>query len=744
MNARLDAISLSAAKLEREKVELAIERAKLEARKASVAKIDDVINDGKRLRAYILEGLASLEKKLCNVVAIGDDEWHINAILTDAGHEFLRKLASDAESIGVAHSKEFARSVKPRRHLTVSEWADAKRVLKTGTSNPGPWRTSLVPYLREIMDCLSVHSPVRRVVFMKSAQVGGTEAAINWLGYVIDHAPAEMLMVMPTLELMDRFVKRRLNRLIDETECVAAALKGNPKRDASNSLGLKSFPGGSLILAGANSPNSLRSDAVRYTICDEVDGFEWEVGVEGDPLTLIENRMRTYARRKLFLVSTPTIKGYSRIEQEYMRSDRRRYHVPCPHCGELQDLKWKNLKWKTSQPRAGKTAGYSERKIVSAAWYECEHCGASIEEHHKPAMLAAGKWIAEAPDEKTRGYHINALYSPIGMGLRWTELAQKWLDSQSDVGELKTFVNTYLGETWEDLARKKTDASDLRLRCEPYPLRTVPPGCMRITVGVDTQDDRLAVLYLGHGPDRQWWVLDWVELPGDPGRDQVWDSLRELLSSPLRNAFEKNIFPAAIAIDIGGHHADDVKAFVASWQGRSIVMAVKGANRRLHAVLPKRPEKKEFTHRGRVIRSGVEVWEVGTEHAKDRLYNDLAGDSELPPEQRRAHFSEDLDDAFFDQLTSESFNHARNRYELKKGKRNEALDTWVYAWAAAHHPLVRIDKMRDQDWEALAAKLESPDIDEEKVDTPTDKKTRPVTRAHSSRNVNRWGWHDFY
>ena len=173
-----------------------------------------------------------------------------------------------------------------------------------------------------------------------------------------------MLMVMPTLELMDRFVKRRLNRLIEETDAVAAVVKGNTKRDASNSLGLKVFAGGSLIMAGANSPNSLRSDAVRYTICDEVDGFEWEVGQEGDPLSLIENRMRTYARRKLFMVSTPTIKGYSRIEQEYQRSDMRRYHVPCPHCGEPQHLKWKNLKWKTALPSARAVPGVT----VTAYW----------------------------------------------------------------------------------------------------------------------------------------------------------------------------------------------------------------------------------------------------------------------------------------------------------------------------------------------------------------------------------------
>lgn len=704
MNARLESIPLASARLMREKVELDIEKTKLDTRRRSVLKLADMVENGRWLKNRLETRLIDLEAELLETITPGDDEFHIHALLEDALHRFLAAAAAELADLGESHQKSAAAGLRPRRPLTVSEWADAKRVLKTGTANPGPWRTALVPYAKEIMDCLSAHSPVARVVFMKSAQVAGTEIAINWLGYVMEHAPAEMLMVMPTLELMDRFVKRRLNRLMEETDAVSALFKGNVKRDAGNSLGLKVYPGGSLIMAGANSPNSLRSDAVRYTICDEVDGFEWEVGNEGDPLTLIENRMRTYSRRKLFLVSTPTIKGASRIEQEYLRSDRRRYHVPCPHCGEVQHLRWSNLKWRTSPLAENSTA----RKVVINCWYECEHCGASIDEHHKPAMLAGGRWIAEVPEEKTRGYHINALYSPIGMGLRWTELAQKWLDVQGDFGELKTFVNTYLGETWEDPTRKKSESRELITRAEPYRLRTVPRGCLKITVGVDTQDNRLAVHYLGHGKGRRWWALDYVELPGDPGRDQLWHDLENMLATPLRNNSGRDLLPAAVLIDIGGHHADDVKAFSVNHKLKCIVMAGRGSPRRLNSVLPRRPEKKEFNHRGKIIKGGAEVWEVGTEHAKDRLINDLAGDKELAAEERRGHFSADLDEGYYDQLTSEHYNPVKNRYELKKGKRNEALDTWVYAWAAAHHPLIRIDKMRDPDWEALAAQLEPP------------------------------------
>lgn len=706
MNDLAPPATLAAARRSRQTVEAAIERAKLDAARARVVRRVAVVEHARALRAQVLAALDRLAREVLEVWTPDDDEWRAHAVLAEAAARALEGIAATAGA--ESYQQALGRAARPRRRLAVSEWADRHRWLRTGTAQPGEWRTSLVPYTREIMDALSAHDPCNEVVIMKAAQVAGTEVALNWLGYLISHAPAEAMLVMPTLELRDRFVKRRLRPLIRETDVVRDALGGQRSRDADAGIGLLSFPGGSLILAGANSPNSLRSDAVRYVILDEVDGFDWEVGKEGDPLALIENRQRTYSRRKTLLVSTPTVRGASRIEQRYQASDRRRYHVPCPDCGVMQPLRWANLRWHAAARPS--TLGEPEQATVTAAWYECADCGARIDEHLKPDLLARGQWIAEAPGAPTRGYHLSALYAPLGLGLRWAEIAQKWLDAQGDRGRLQVFVNTYLGETWEDKRRHATEARDIAERAEPYALRTAPADCLLVTVGVDVQDDRLSVQWLGHGAGRRWWALDWVEPPGNPTHDAVWDGLLDLLLQAIPHAAGGQLRVRAVGVDIGGHHTAQVKAWVTR-AGAALgvpVMAMQGSRHRATAVLPRRPMHSELTASGKRARRGTPVWQIGTEVAKDVLYNDLAADAELPPDERRGHFAADLPPEYYAQLTAESFNPIRNRYELRRGRRNEALDTWVYALAAAHHPLLRVDKMTERHWQDLRQMIVPP------------------------------------
>lgn len=590
-------------------------------------------------------------------------------------------------------SAAMAQAIRPRRRLTVSEWADAHRILPAkGSSEKGQWRTSRTPYLREIMDALSDSSTVQRVVFMSCTQVGKTEVGLNWTGYIMEHAPGPLLTVLPTLDVRKRWVLQRLKPMIDETPVLSAIFDTRRTRDGANSEDMKDFPGGVDILSGANSPSSLASMPVRYVLCDEVDRFPWEVGHEGDPLGLIDERTKTFPRRKVLLVSTPTIKGASRIDEEFEASDMRYYHVPCPHCGSFWPFKWPQVKWDGGLTRA---------------WYVCEECGAEIEEHNKTAMLEAGRWIPARPAAAVRGYTINALYSPIGLGWSWLELARTWIGCQGDRAKLKRFINTALAEAWEDRSRKQVDAHDLAARADDVAMRNVPPGCLIVTAGVDTQDDRLELHVIGHGADRRWWVLDYLVLPGDPSRDEVWLTLAEALNTPLRNAWGKDLHIKACAIDMGGHHTEDVKAFTLSRRTpRCKLMAVQGSRHRQGTILNTRPQKKDHNWRGKVIKNGVEVWQVGTEVAKDKIYNDLAGDADLPAEQRRVRFPTGLPENYFAQLMSEVFDPEKNRYILRKGKRNEALDTAVYAHAAAHHPTLRVDKLRAPDWERLRQVLE--------------------------------------
>jgi phage terminase large subunit GpA-like protein len=263
-----------------------------------------------------------------------------------------------------------ALALRPDPRLSVSEWADAHRFLsQTASGEPGPWRTERTPYMREIMDCLSPSSPVEKVIFMKGAQIGGTEAGNNWIGYVIHHSPGPMLAVQPTVEMAKRWSKQRVASLIDSTPVLRDRVKEARSRDSGNTVQSKEFPGGILVMTGANSAVGLRSMPVRYLFLDEVDAYDFDVDGEGDPVSLASQRTITFANRKIFLVSTPTIQGFSRIELEYEASDRRRWWVPCPECNEHQVLEEKRLQWPKDQPE-------------SAAYY-CAHCGVAIPSHRK-------------------------------------------------------------------------------------------------------------------------------------------------------------------------------------------------------------------------------------------------------------------------------------------------------------------------------------------------------------------------
>jgi phage terminase large subunit GpA-like protein len=292
----------------------------------------------------------------------------------------------------------------PDPTIAVSEWADRHRVLSSrGSAEPGRYRTGRTPYMREIMDALSPSQACRRVVVMKAAQVGFTEAGNNWIGYVIHHAPGPMLAVQPTVELAKRFSRQRVDPLIAESPSLRERVKPARSRDAGNTMLSKEFPAGILVITGANSAVGLRSMPARYLFLDEVDAYPPSADEEGDPVALAEARTRTFSwRAKVFLGSTPTIHGVSRIEREYETSDRRRYFVPCPSCGHMQWLQFERLRWEKGRPET--------------AHYVCEGCEGRIDEHHKTAMLEAGEWRAtgEAQDSGTVGFHLSALYSPIG------------------------------------------------------------------------------------------------------------------------------------------------------------------------------------------------------------------------------------------------------------------------------------------------------------------------------------------
>jgi len=552
-----------------------------------------------------------------------------------------------------------ARALRPREVLTVSRWADKYRILTSKSSaEPGRWRTDRTPYLREIMDQLSVYSSTQRIVLMFAAQLGKTEVGLNWLGYNAHHHPGPMLTVLPTLEVRRRWVLQRLNPLRRETPAIRELVGKMKTRDAANSEDVWEFPDGFCVLGGSNAPASLASMPIRDVLCDEVDRFPWEAGQEGDPLGLIDERTKTYQDRKVLLVSTPTVKGLSRIEAEYLRSDQREYHVPCPSCGHFQALRWK---------RADGSYGLVHIEATGAVRYACESCGELFDEHHKTRMLAEGRWVARFPDRRVRGYHLNGLYSPLGLGFTWAELWQKWQDVHGDTANLKRFINTTLGETWEEQGDSIDDLA-LIARLETYadnlPLRV-------IVAGVDVQKDRLEASIVGFAELEEAYLLDHLILPGDTAMGDVWDDLAEALKDAR---VERAIVDA-------GYNASLVYAFT-----EKHAWAVPGKGQPgMHRPLVE-DDRKRAQRRRKKSRSGVQVEPLGVDQGKALVYARLKQEN---PGPGFVHFPQDpaFDDEYFAQLAAEKLvrkvRGTRPYQEwVQTRPRNEALDCLVYAFAA--------------------------------------------------------------
>ena len=584
--------------------------------------------------------------------------------------------------------------------LTVSEWADRHRVLSSKASaEPGRWRTSRTPYLREIMDCLSPTSPIERVVFMKAAQLGATEMGSNWIGYVIHHAPGPMMAVWPTVEMAKRNSKQRIDPLIEESPVLSELIAPARSRDSGNTILVKEFRGGVLVMTGANSAVGLRSMPVRYLFLDEVDGYPLDVEGEGDAISLAEARTRTFARRKIFIVSTPTISGASAIEREYEASDQRRYVVPCPHCGHRQWLRFEQLRWDKGAP--------------DTAAYVCEACDTPIAEHHKTWMLEHGEWRAMAPGAKTAGFHLSSLYSTVGWR-SWRDIAAAW---EAAVGKesgsaaaIKTFKNTELGETWVEEG-EAPDWQRLLERREDYAIGTIPAGGLLLTAGADVQKDRIEVSVWAFGRGKEAWLVEHRVLMGDTARDAVWKRLSELIDETWTHESGNQVPLARFALDTG-FATQEAYAFVRACRDPR-VMAVKGVAR--GAALIGTPTAVDVSLSGKRLRRGIKVYSVTVGIAKLELYNnlrknaDVGEDGSTPVYPAGFLHLPKIDAEYLQQLCAEQLitRRDRNGYPVrewqKMRERNEALDCYVYARAAAS--AAGLDRFEERHWRELERQL---------------------------------------
>lgn len=559
----------------------------------------------------------------------------------------------------------YREALAPEPALLVSEWADAHRMLPSTASEPGRWRTDRTPYLRGIMDALSTGSGIERIVFMKAAQLGATEAGLNWLGYLIAHAPGMALLVMPSLDMVRRNTRTRIDPMIEATPALRSRISAPRSRDAANSTFAKQFPGGLLVMTGANSASALRSTPARYLFLDEVDGFPADVDGEGDPVALAIERAATFrGRRKILMVSTPTTSGVSRIEKAFAEGDQRRFHVPCPACGAFQALAWKAIRWPEGEPEKARLG--------------CEHCEEEIDERHKSAMLAAGEWRATAPgDGRTASFHLSALYSPF---VTWGEIATEFLAAHKDPARLQTFVNLKLGLPFEDRETAPMSPDWLQSRAETWG-DLLPDGVAVITAGVDVQDDRLEVEIVGWGRGEENWSLDYRIIAGDTTGPEPWNALDRVLGLRFRHRRAvSDLAILATAIDSGGHRTDQVMRFSAARLNRR-VWAIKGRGGPGVPPWPKRPPRPQ-------IATMAPVHMVGVDSLKHTTY------ARLRIEEKHgaavSHFPVDRDYFWFAGLVAERPVRKWRRgvpvieWIVDPGVRNEPLDCRVYATAALH------------------------------------------------------------
>ncbi len=570
-----------------------------------------------------------------------------------------------------------AKILSPPPELTVSGWADRYRKLsQEASAEPGQWNTERAPYQREIMDAVN-DAGVEEVIIMSSAQVGKTELILNIIGYYIDYDPSPILCLQPTLEMAQTFSKDRLAPMFRDTPVLRGKVKSVKTRDSGNTILHKVFPGGHITMAGANSAAGLASRPIKVVLMDEVDRYPASAGTEGNPIKLAEKRTATFWNRKKIKVSTPTIKGRSQIEKEYLESSKEEWCVPCPCCGRYQPYEWGRIHF-------------------SDVTMECKFCRERLKEHEWKEN--PGKWIASAPEvRRKRGFHLNEMASP---WKHWEEIisefreADRELKEYGDPEKMKVWINTSLGETWEEKG-KSVDEGSLLSRREEYEA-DLPDGVLLVTAGVDVQDDRFEVEVTGWGKGYESWGILYRRIPGDMEQEATWDRLERFLDMELYFGSKSSLMIACTCIDTGGHYTTEAYKFLRKMERKQKrIFGIKGMGGEGIPLVYK------------VSRNNIErvpIFLLGVDSGKEILMTRLCTKEEGPG---YCHFptNEDrgYDETYIRGLSSETRvvsmkdGRAVLKWVKKSGARNEPLDLRNYSTAAA--------EILRPDWDVLEKKV---------------------------------------
>lgn len=552
--------------------------------------------------------------------------------------------------------------LEPPKPLTISSWAAEKRRLsREASAEPGRWNLDRAPYQRSIMDAIS--SPgLKRVVLMTSAQIGKTEMLLNTIGYYSEHDPSPIMVVNPTDAMAQAFSKDRLAPMIRDTECLKEIYGMAKSRDTANTILHKQFPGGHITMIGANAPTNLASRPIRILLLDEVDRYPASAGTEGDPVDLADKRTTTFWNRKVVLVSTPTEKGVSRIEKEYLKSSQEEWCVQCPYCGKYTPFKWDNLDFKDMMMKCD----YCEEKLSEDEWKE------------QPGMF-----VAQNPSvTDIRGFHLNEMASP---WKRWKDIKQAYLEAVKDKKEtgsdykLRTWVNTSLGEPYEVMGAK-ADLKDLINRREKYTAE-LPKGVLLLTAAVDVQDDRLELEVCGWGAGYESWGITYEKLYGNLEKNFIWEELEAFLSKPFMFEDGQALNIACTFIDTGGHFTTQSYKWLKSMQQKKkMIFGIKGMGSNGIPLLHKKSTNNQYNVP--ILILGVNA---GKETVLERLYITEYGSG-------YCHFPENIDRGY-DQKYMKGLTSEQRLVKDVKGKptvcwvkrsgaRNEPFDLRNYNTAA--------------------------------------------------------------
>lgn len=585
---------------------------------------------------------------------------------------------------------------KPPENLTVSEWADKYRYLSAESSaEVGPWRTARTPYLQKPMD--SFNDPkIKSVAIMASSQLGKSEFLLNVIGFIIDQTPASILFIQPTIPDAQKFSRQRINPMIRDTPKLASKMevetekKTSKKSKSTNTILQKTFPGGILTMAGSNAPSALASIPSRYVVGDEIDRWALSAGKEGDPWQIATARQVTFYNAKSIRVSSPTIKGASRIEEAFYLGTQEIWCHACPDCGIYSQITLENIRFKydTTIAKDGKST-----YIVTDCYWCCPECGAA---HNQNEMrLAKQMWVEHNPDaykSGRRSFKINSFASP---WLPWTNICQQFLEAKEDPEKLKAFVNTVLGESFED-REKVEDPEILYNRRETYEAE-LPKGVLLLTCGVDTQDDRLEYEVVGYGRYEESWGIKKGFIMGKPDNEKVWEALDAVIDHQYAFANGKTLKISLTFVDSGGHYTKEVYENCYKRHNK-LVFAIKG---RGGADIPftQPPSKIQIGN----SRAKIYLYSLGVDAGKQQIMDRLKVQEAGP---KYCHFPRNegtgYDMNYFNGILSETLvletgKNGNKRWAWKKisGVRNEPLDVRNYANAARSVITVDFDKIEN-------------------------------------------------